>query len=88
MADMVLNILTLAGLSYLGLGVAAADAGVGRHRGRGAAYLRSAWWISTFSGLTIVLAGRRASASSATVSPTASAATSGSRCERLLALKA
>jgi peptide/nickel transport system permease protein len=57
MADIVLNILTLAGLSYLGLGVAPPTPEWGAIVAEGQPYLRSAWWISTFSGLTIVLAG-------------------------------
>jgi peptide/nickel transport system permease protein len=57
MADMVLNILTLAGLSYLGLGVAPPTPEWGAIVAEGQPYLRSAWWISTFSGMTIVLAG-------------------------------
>jgi peptide/nickel transport system permease protein len=57
MADMVLNILTLAGLSYLGLGVAPPTPEWGAIVAEGQPYLRTAWWISTFSGLTIVLAG-------------------------------
>jgi peptide/nickel transport system permease protein len=57
MADLVLNILTLAGLSYLGLGVAPPTPEWGAIVAEGQPYLRSAWWISTFSGLTIVLAG-------------------------------
>jgi peptide/nickel transport system permease protein len=57
MADMVLNILTLAGLSYLGLGVAPPTPEWGAIVAEGQPYLRTAWWISTFAGLTIVLAG-------------------------------
>jgi peptide/nickel transport system permease protein len=57
MADMVLNILTLAGLSYLGLGVAPPTPEWGAIVAEGQPYMRTAWWISTFSGLTIVLAG-------------------------------
>ena len=57
MADIVLNILTLAALSYLGLGVQPPTPEWGAIVAEGQGYLRSAWWISTFSGLTIVLTG-------------------------------
>ena len=57
MADIVLNILTLAALSYLGLGVQPPTPEWGAIVAEGQGYLRSAWWITTFSGLTIVLTG-------------------------------
>jgi peptide/nickel transport system permease protein len=57
MADIVLNILTLAALSYLGLGVQPPTPEWGAIVAEGQGYLRSAWWISTFAGLTIVLTG-------------------------------
>lgn len=57
MADIVLNILTLAALSYLGLGVQPPTPEWGAIVAEGQGYLRTAWWISTFSGLTIVLTG-------------------------------
>jgi peptide/nickel transport system permease protein len=57
MADIVLNILTLAGLSYLGLGVQPPTPEWGSIVAEGQGHLRTAWWISTFSGLTIVLTG-------------------------------
>jgi len=57
MADIVLNILTLAGLSYLGLGVAPPTPEWGAIVAEGQPYLRTAWWISTFPGLVIVLTG-------------------------------
>ena len=57
MADIVLNILTLAGLSYLGLGVQPPTPEWGSIVAEGQGFLRTAWWISTFSGLTIVLTG-------------------------------
>ena len=57
MADIVLNILTLAALSYLGLGVQPPTPEWGAIVAEGQGFLRSAWWITTFSGLTIVLTG-------------------------------
>lgn len=57
MADIVLNILTLAALSYLGLGVQPPTPEWGAIVAEGQGYLRSAWWITTFAGLTIVLTG-------------------------------
>jgi peptide/nickel transport system permease protein len=57
MADIVLNILTLAALSYLGLGVQPPTPEWGAIVAEGQGHLRTAWWITTFSGLTIVLAG-------------------------------
>jgi len=57
MADIVLNILTLAALSYLGLGVQPPTPEWGAIVAEGQGFLRTAWWITTFSGLTIVLTG-------------------------------
>lgn len=57
MSDIVLNILTLASLSYLGLGVAPPTAEWGEMIAQGQKNLLNAWWISTLPGLVIVLAG-------------------------------
>ena len=57
MADLVLNILTLAALSYLGLGVRPPTAEWGAMIADGQGYLMTAWWVSTFPGLVVVLAG-------------------------------
>lgn len=57
MSDMVLNILTLAALSYLGLGVTPPTAEWGSIIAQGQKYLFTAWWISTLPGLVVVLVG-------------------------------
>jgi peptide/nickel transport system permease protein len=57
MSDIVLNILTLAALSYLGLGVSPPTAEWGEMVAQGQKNLRTAWWLSTLPGLVIVLAG-------------------------------
>jgi peptide/nickel transport system permease protein len=57
MADVVLNILTLAGLSYLGLGVAPPTPEWGAIIAEGQSHLLTAWWISTLPGLFVVLTG-------------------------------
>jgi peptide/nickel transport system permease protein len=57
MADIVLNILTLAGLSYLGLGVSPPTPEWGAMVAEGQGQLLNAWWIATLPGLVIVLAG-------------------------------
>lgn len=57
MSDIVLNILTLASLSYLGLGVAPPTAEWGAIVAQGQRNLFTAWWISTLPGLVIVLVG-------------------------------
>jgi peptide/nickel transport system permease protein len=57
MSDIVLNILTLAALSYLGLGVAPPTAEWGEIIAQGQKYLFTAWWISTLPGLVIVSVG-------------------------------
>ena len=51
------NILTLAALSYLGLGAQPPTAEWGAIIANGQAYLFSAWWISTLSGLFVVVVG-------------------------------
>lgn len=57
MSDIVLNILTLAALSYLGLGVAPPTAEWGEIISQGQKHLFTAWWIATLPGLVIVLVG-------------------------------
>jgi peptide/nickel transport system permease protein len=56
-SSILLNILTLAALSYLGLGVQPPTAEWGAIIGDGQQYLLSAWWISTLPGLFVVLVG-------------------------------
>jgi peptide/nickel transport system permease protein len=51
------NILTLAALSYLGLGVQPPTPEWGAIIANGQSYLFSAWWISTLPGLFVVLVG-------------------------------
>jgi peptide/nickel transport system permease protein len=55
--DLVGNIILLAGLSYLGLGVQPPTAEVGGIIADGQGYLLTAWWISTLPGLVLVLFG-------------------------------
>ena len=55
--DIVLNILVLASLSFLGLGVQPPTAEWGLMVAEGQTFLLTAWWISTLPGLVIVLAG-------------------------------
>jgi peptide/nickel transport system permease protein len=55
--DIVLNILVLASLSFLGLGVQPPTAEWGLMVADGQTFLLTAWWISTMPGLVIVLAG-------------------------------
>jgi peptide/nickel transport system permease protein len=57
MADVVLNILFLSSLSYLGLGVVPPTPEWGAIVAGGQPYLLTAWWISTLSGLAIVVVG-------------------------------
>ncbi len=57
MSDIVLNILTLAALSYLGLGVSPPTPEWGELVAQGQRHLRTAWWVSTLPGLVIVLVG-------------------------------
>jgi peptide/nickel transport system permease protein len=57
MADIVLNLLLLAGLSYLGLGVQAPTAELGAMVSEGQDFLLQAWWIATLPGAVIVLLG-------------------------------
>lgn len=55
--DLVLNILTIAALSYLGLGVSPPTAEWGAIIAQGQKYLLGAWWIATLPGLVVVLLG-------------------------------
>jgi peptide/nickel transport system permease protein len=57
MSDIVLNILTLAALSYLGLGAAPPTAEWGEMIAQGQKNLLNAWWISTLPGFVIVITG-------------------------------
>jgi len=57
MSDMVFNILFIAALSYLGLGVRPPTSEWGAIISDGQTYLLSAWWISTLPGLVVVLVG-------------------------------
>ena len=52
-----LNILVLASLSFLGLGVQPPTAEWGLMVAEGQTFLLTAWWISTLPGLVIVIAG-------------------------------
>ena len=56
-ADYVLNILLLASLSFLGLGVQPPDPEWGSMIAEARDYIFDAWWICTLPGLVIVLAG-------------------------------
>lgn len=57
MADVVLNIMLLATLSYLGVGVQPPQAEWGGLIAEGQSYLLEAWWISTLPGLVVVFVG-------------------------------
>lgn len=57
MADFVLNILLVASLSFLGLGVQPPTPEWGAIVADGRHFLLQAWWISTLPGIAIVLAG-------------------------------
>jgi len=57
MVDVVLNILLLASLSYLGLGVQPPTAEWGSIIAEGQQYLLTAWWISILPGTVVVLLG-------------------------------
>lgn len=57
MADIVLNLLLLAGLSYLGLGVQAPTPELGAMVAEGQQFLLQAWWVTTLPGVVIVLLG-------------------------------
>jgi peptide/nickel transport system permease protein len=51
------NILTLAALSYLGIGAQPPTPEWGAIIAGGQTYLLSAWWISTLPGLFVVIVG-------------------------------
>jgi peptide/nickel transport system permease protein len=55
--DVVLNMLVIAGLSYLGLGEQPPGAELGTIIAGGESALPGAWWISTMPGLVLVLFG-------------------------------
>jgi peptide/nickel transport system permease protein len=56
-ADLVLNLLLLASLSYLGLGVQPPTAELGSMVAEGQSVLLQAWWVATLPGLVIVVLG-------------------------------
>ncbi len=56
-SNILLNILTVAALSYLGLGVQPPQPEWGAIIGEGQQYLLTAWWVSTLPGLFVVLVG-------------------------------
>ena len=56
-SDIIANILGLAILSYLGVGIQPPDPEWGALIADGQTYLRSAWWISTIPGLVVVVVG-------------------------------
>jgi peptide/nickel transport system permease protein len=55
--DLVGNLLQLAGLSYLGLGVQPPTAELGSIIASGQSYLLTSWWVATLPGLVLVLFG-------------------------------
>jgi peptide/nickel transport system permease protein len=57
MADFVLNILLVSGLSFLGLGAQPPSPEWGAIIAEGRDYMLQAWWISTLPGLVIVITG-------------------------------
>jgi peptide/nickel transport system permease protein len=57
MADIVLNILVLASLSFLGVGVQPPTPELGAIVADGQQYLLTSWWITTLPGLLLVLVG-------------------------------
>jgi peptide/nickel transport system permease protein len=57
MADIVLNILVLASLSFLGVGVQPPTPELGAIVADGQQYLLTAWWITTLPGLVLVVMG-------------------------------
>lgn len=57
MADIVLNVLLLASLSFLGVGVQPPTAELGAMVADGQQFLLNAWWITTLPGLVLVLMG-------------------------------
>ncbi|HET6447582.1 MAG TPA: ABC transporter permease [Conexibacter sp.] len=57
MSDIVLNILFIASLSFLGLGVRPPQPEWGSVIAEGQSYLLTAWWISTLPGILLVIVG-------------------------------
>jgi peptide/nickel transport system permease protein len=57
MADFVLNILLVSGLSFLGLGVQPPLPEWGAMIAEGRDYILQAWWISTLPGVVVVITG-------------------------------
>ncbi|MDP6589717.1 MAG: ABC transporter permease [Alphaproteobacteria bacterium] len=57
MADFVLNILLLSGLSFLGLGIQPPEPEWGSMVAEGRDFIFDNWWICTLPGLAIVIAG-------------------------------
>jgi peptide/nickel transport system permease protein len=57
MADFVLNILLVSGLSFLGLGVAPPEPEWGAMIAESKDYMRQAWWVTTMPAFAIVLTG-------------------------------
>lgn len=57
MTDAVLNLLLVAGVSYLGFGVQPPQLELGQIAAEGQQFLLNAWWITTFPGLMIVALG-------------------------------
>ena len=55
MSDCVLVLLNVASVSYLGLGVQPPTAEWGIMVAEGQSFITTAWWITTFPGLAIVL---------------------------------
>ncbi len=55
--DLVGNLILLAGLSYLGLGVQPPTPELGSIIAEGQPYLLTAWWVATLPGLVLVLFG-------------------------------
>ncbi len=55
--DMIVNLLLIAGLSYLGLGQQPPNAELGSIIADGQVHLLDAWWISTLPGLVLVALG-------------------------------
>ena len=56
-SDIVINLLVLAGLSYVGLGVQPPTPELGSIVASGQDYLLTAWWIATLPGLVLVIIG-------------------------------
>ncbi|MGH8981753.1 MAG: ABC transporter permease [Acidimicrobiales bacterium] len=55
--DVVVNLLVLASLSYLGVGVQQPGADLGTIIANGQPYILTAWWIATIPGVALILFG-------------------------------